>query len=374
MSQRNDRTCRFVRNIPTIPLAKAIERGLWFGFAWPRILAALPLFLDDVHTCMCRLAQVKDRGVVESSFTVREFLAQHVVVRHRCVRCQAADTCVCYRDSIYQSTSSPRPSSTPVSLTRHFFPPEEEDLCVRCTLCHVLIPLSELDGHSQSCHESSVVPKTTKTDTETWTEYEATLGVDSTHVPLGLSFTKHTGSGLAQVSDIVPGGAAAKAKIVPGSIVLTLNRCRVDFDRMVRGFSGGSSSFERPLTFRFRYDDHDHDSSRIRIRIPNIQNPKIQLHVPEPRLVETQVSFEKHHFPLACAFQYPETSGRPTVTRVSGYVADQGVLVGSKVVAMNNRRNFSNQELRNAIDSLESIEESLSLTFQRVEGLMRGWS
>ncbi|DAZ95511.1 TPA: hypothetical protein N0F65_001850 [Lagenidium giganteum] len=241
------------------------------------------------------------------------------------------------RDSRTASDGSERRSSTNSSI----------GLLVKCTTCSLQVEMDALDTHSQSCTVDS------STSSIEWRQYERVLG--QPNEPLGFSLTKTKG-GFAEVSKLTPGGAADKSNVLVGSFVIGINDSKSSsYDELVKLIQ----VLPRPLTFHFVY----------RPSISSSQAVSTITSVPEPIKVEREVSFNDED--LGCSFQVRQLVCVVSSVAPGGVAAQNGVLVGSRVVEVNGRKFW------NGCDVLSCIKQSkrpLRLKFHRVEGLMRGWS
>ncbi|GMF21391.1 unnamed protein product [Phytophthora lilii] len=127
------------------------------------------------------------------------------------------------------------PSSSPTMTTRTQSSNDPADgTTVKCTTCCAMVPLDQLNSHSKAC-----------THAVEWRKYERKIGAPGE--PLGFTLAK-ANSGYAEVSRIIPGGAAERANVIVGSLLIGLNNVtNLKFDEIVDMLR----TLPRPMLFHF---------------------------------------------------------------------------------------------------------------------------
>ncbi|KAF4047072.1 putative GTPase activating protein for Arf [Phytophthora infestans] len=218
---------------------------------------------------------------------------------------------------------------------------------VKGTTCCSMVSLTELNSHSKSCtvSASSIVE---------WRKYERKIG--SPGEPLGFTLAK-ANSGYAEVSRIIPGGTAERANVIVGSLLIGLNDTKnLKFDEVVSMLR----TLPRPISFHFVF----------RAQMAS-EGPKAVISsVPEPRTVEINVTLQDKE-ELGCSLAANEFSCVVQNVDEDCIARRHGVLVGSRVVAVNGQKYLKPKDL---IREICTAQRPVKITVHRVEGLMRGWS
>ncbi|CEG48545.1 hypothetical protein F444_14455 [Plasmopara halstedii] len=244
--------------------------------------------------------------------------------------------------SISKKDSIPSPTMT-TDMSQTSDPLDGE--CVKCTTCCSMISLNQLNGHSKSCSVST-------SENLNWRKYERKFGAPDE--PLGFTLVKSTNN-FAEVSRIIPGGAAEQADVIVGSLLIGLNNTKnLNFDDVVDMLR----SLPRPLTFHFVFRSHVAPESQTIISS-----------IPEPRTVEIKVTLHEKE-ELGCSLSTNVNCFVRSVDEDS-IAKNHGILVGSRVVAVNGQKFLKPKELIHAICT---AQRPIEITVHRVEGLMRGWS
>ncbi|KAG7384243.1 hypothetical protein PHYPSEUDO_002846 [Phytophthora pseudosyringae] len=218
---------------------------------------------------------------------------------------------------------------------------------VKCTTCCSMMPLGQLNTHSQSCIVSA-------SRAVEWRKYERKIGAPGE--PLGFTLAK-ANSGYAEVSRIIPGGAAERANVIVGSLLIGLNTAKnLKFDEVVDMLR----TLPRPILFHFVFRSQ---------MAP--EGPKTVISsVPEPRTVEINVTLHDKE-ELGCSLSANEFHCVVRSVDEDCIARSRGILVGSRVVAINGRRYLKPKDL---IREICTAQRPIQITVHRVEGLMRGWS
>lgn len=218
---------------------------------------------------------------------------------------------------------------------------------VKCTTCNSMVPLDQLNAHSKTC-------TVTASRAVEWRKYERKIGASGE--PLGFTLAK-TSSGFAEVSRIIPGGAAERAKVIVGSYLIGLNDVKnAKFDEVVDLLR----TLPRPMTFHFVF----------RSQMAPERPKAVISSVPEPRTVEINVTLREKE-ELGCSLSANEFYCVVRSVDEDCIARRHGVLVGSRVVAVNGRKFLKPKEM---IHEICTAQRPIKLTLHRVEGLMRGWS
>ncbi|OWZ21737.1 hypothetical protein PHMEG_0003662 [Phytophthora megakarya] len=218
---------------------------------------------------------------------------------------------------------------------------------VKCTTCCSLVPLDELNLHSKSCTVSS-------SRAVEWRKYERKIGAPGE--PLGFTLEKAK-SGYAEVSRVIPGGAAERANVIVGSLLIGLNNVKnMKFDEVVDMLR----TLPRPILFHFVFRSQ---------MAP--EGPKTVISsVPEPRTVEINVTLQEKE-ELGCSLSANDFYCVVRSVDEDCIARRHGILVGSRVVAVNGQKYLKPKEL---IREICTAQRPIKITVHRVEGLMRGWS
>ncbi|ETI40012.1 hypothetical protein F442_14299 [Phytophthora nicotianae P10297] len=218
---------------------------------------------------------------------------------------------------------------------------------VKCTTCCSMVSLAELNSHSESCTVSA-------SSAVEWRKYERKIGAPSE--PLGFTLAKAS-SGYAEVSRIIPGGAAERANVIVGSLLIGLNNTKnLKFDEVVDMLR----TLPRPMLFHFVF----------RSQVAS-EGPKTVISsVPEPRTVEINVTLHDKE-ELGCSLSANEFNCVVRSVDEDCIARRHGVLVGSRVVAVNGQTYLKPKDL---IREICTAQRPIKITVHRVEGLMRGWS
>ncbi|KAL3673831.1 hypothetical protein V7S43_001519 [Phytophthora oleae] len=218
---------------------------------------------------------------------------------------------------------------------------------VKCTTCSSMVLLDQLNSHSKSCTVSA-------SNAVEWRKYERKIGAPGE--PLGFTLAKAK-SGYAEVSRIIPGGAAERANVIVGSLLIGLNSTKnLKFDEVVDMLR----SLPRPALFHFVFRSQ---------MAP--EGPKTVISsVPEPRTVEINVTLQDKE-ELGCSLSVNDFYCVVRSVDEDCIARRHGILVGSRVVAVNERKYLKPKEL---IREICTAERPIKITVHRVEGLMRGWS
>ncbi|CAH0477900.1 unnamed protein product [Peronospora belbahrii] len=156
-----------------------------------------------------------------------------------------------------------------------------------------------------------------------WRMYEQKIGAPG--VPLGFTVAKAS-SGYAEVCRVIPGGAAERANVIVGSLLIGLNdEKNLKFNEVV----GMLPTLPRPILFHFVFRSQ-----------AAFEGPKtVVLSVPEPRVVEINITLhDAEEFGDASSLS---TTGFYCVVRSADeecIARRHGVLVGSRVVAVNGQK------------------------------------
>jgi predicted metalloprotease with PDZ domain len=187
-----------------------------------------------------------------------------------------------------------------------------------------------------------------------WRKYERKIGVPGG--PLGFTLAK-ANSGYAEVSRIIPGGAAERANVIVGSLLIGLNSLKnLKFDEIVDMLR----TEPRPMLFHFVFRSQ-----------MSPEGPKAAISsVPEPRTVEINVTLHDKQ-ELGCSLSATEFYCVVRSVDEDCLARRHGVLVGSRVVAVNGRKFLKPRDL---IREICTAQRPIKITVHRVEGLMRGWS
>ncbi|KAI9995956.1 hypothetical protein PInf_013134 [Phytophthora infestans] len=187
-----------------------------------------------------------------------------------------------------------------------------------------------------------------------WRKYERKIG--SPGEPLGFTLAK-ANSGYAEVSRIIPGGTAERANVIVGSLLIGLNDTKnLKFDEVVSMLR----TLPRPISFHFVF----------RAQMAS-EGPKAVISsVPEPRTVEINVTLQDKE-ELGCSLAANEFSCVVQNVDEDCIARRHGVLVGSRVVAVNGQKYLKPKDL---IREICTAQRPVKITVHRVEGLMRGWS
>ncbi|GMF19153.1 unnamed protein product [Phytophthora fragariaefolia] len=214
---------------------------------------------------------------------------------------------------------------------------------VKCTTCCSMVSLDQLNSHSKVC-----------TRAVEWRKYERKIGTPSE--PLGFTLAKAR-SGYAEVSRVLPGGAAERANVIVGSLLIGLNNVKnLKFDEIVDMLR----TEPRPALFHFVFRSQ---------MAP--EGPKTVISsVPEPRTIEINVTLHDKE-ELGCSLSAKEFFCVVRSVDQDCIARRHGILVGSRVVAVNGRKFLKPKDL---IREICTAQRPIKITVHRVEGLMRGWS
>ncbi|POM63990.1 Zinc finger protein gcs1 [Phytophthora palmivora] len=239
------------------------------------------------------------------------------------------------------------PASLPMATKGEILNDPTDGTTVKCTTCCSVVPLDQLNAHSKSCtvNASPVME---------WRKYERKIG--AADEPLGFTLAK-ANSGYAEVSRIIPGGAAERANVIVGSLLIGLNNVKnMKFDEIV----GMLRTQPRPILFHFVFRSQ---------MAP--EGPKIVISsVPEPRTVEINVTLHAKE-ELGCSLSANEFYCVVRSVDDDCIARRHGILVGSRVVAVNGQKYLKPKDL---IHEICTAQRPIKITVHRVEGLMRGWS
>ncbi|CAH0513977.1 unnamed protein product [Peronospora belbahrii] len=222
-----------------------------------------------------------------------------------------------------------------------------DNTTVKCTMCCIMVSLNNLNAHSKLCFVSA-------SRTVGWRMYEQKIGAPGE--PLGFTVAKAS-SGYAEVCRVIPGGAAERANVIVGSLLIGLNdEKNLKFNEVV----GMLPTLPRPILFHFVFRSQ-----------AAFEGPKtVVLSVPEPRVVEINITLHDKE-ELGCSLS---TTGFYCVVRSVDeecIARRHGVLVGSRVVAVNGQKYLKPTDY---IREICTAQRPIKITVHRVEGLMRGWS
>ncbi|RLN51446.1 hypothetical protein BBJ28_00011654 [Nothophytophthora sp. Chile5] len=219
---------------------------------------------------------------------------------------------------------------------------------VKCTTCRSMVAIDQLDAHSSSCSVNA-------SRTVEWRKYERKLGVPG--ASLGFSLTK-TNAGFAEVSRIIPDGEAERANVLVGSYLVGLNDVKhAKFDDIVNMLK----TLPRPMLFHFVFRPH----------MAAVKPTNAVSSVPEPRTVEIEVTLQEKE-ELGCSLSATEFyCVVRSVDQADCIARRHGILVGSRVVAVNGRKYLKPKDL---IREICTAQRPIQLKLHRVEGLMRGWN
>ncbi|KAF1793939.1 PDZ domain [Phytophthora cactorum] len=193
------------------------------------------------------------------------------------------------------------PASSP-TMTMKMQPISDpaDDTSVKCTTCCSMVPLAELNSHSRSCTVS------------------------------------------ASVSRVLPGGAAERANVIVGSLLIGLNNTKnLKFDELWACFEHGVRGVKTVIST-----------------------------VPEPTTVEINVTLHDKE-ELGCSLAENEFNCVVRNVDEDCIARRHGILVGSRVVAVNGQKYL---KPKNLIREICTAQRPIKITVHRVEGLMRGWS
>ncbi|KAI9907040.1 hypothetical protein PsorP6_004516 [Peronosclerospora sorghi] len=217
---------------------------------------------------------------------------------------------------------------------------------VKCTTCCSMVLLDQLSLHSKFCAISS-------SSVMEWRKYERKIGAPGK--ALGFTVAKLS-SGYAEVSRVTPGGAAEQANVIVGSLLVGLNNMKnLKFDEIV----GMLRTLPRPIVFHFAFH-----SQVVAQGLTNMISS-----VPEPRVVEINITLHEKE-ELGCSL-----SANDFYCVVRG-IDDEciarrhGVLVGSRVIAVNGRKYLKPKDM---IREICTAPRPIEVTVHRVEGLIRDW-
>ncbi|KAG7399878.1 hypothetical protein PHYBOEH_007739 [Phytophthora boehmeriae] len=273
---------------------------------------------------------------IDSSFTATSFLSMLAGI-----------------DSPTSSEGSGRPSveENPAASSKTVMPQSPTDPTgetnVKCTTCNQMVQLEHLNAHSKTC-------SVTTAHAVEWRKYEREFGVAGE--PLGFTLAK-TNSGFAEVSRIIPGGPAENANVIVGSYLIGLGSVKnAKFDEIVDLLR----TLPRPIMFHFVF----------RSQMAPIRPKAVISSVPEPRTVEINVTLQDKE-ELGCSLSTNEFNCVVRSVDKDCIASRHGVLVGSRVVAVNGRNYLKPKEL---IREICTAKRPIKLTLHRVEGLMRGWT
>ncbi|CAH0478442.1 unnamed protein product [Peronospora belbahrii] len=195
-----------------------------------------------------------------------------------------------------------------------------DNTTVKCTMCCIMVSLNNLNAHSKLCFVSA-------SRTVGWRMYEQKIGAPGE--PLGFTVAKAS-SGYAEVCRVIPGGAAERANVIVGSLLIGLNdEKNLKFNEVV----GMLPTLPRPILFHFVFRSQ-----------AAFEGPKtVVLSVPEPRVVEINITLHDKE-ELGCSLS---TTGFYCVKylKPTDYVRE-----------------------------ICTAQRPIKITVHRVEGLMRGWS
>lgn len=187
-----------------------------------------------------------------------------------------------------------------------------------------------------------------------WRKYERKIGAPGE--PLGFTLAKAK-SGYAEVSRVLPGGAAERANVIVGSLLIGLNSVKnLKFDEVVDTLR----TQPRPVLFHFVF----------RSQMAPEGSKTVISSVPEPRTVEINVTLHDKE-ELGCSLSANEFNCVVRSVDQDCIARRHGILVGSRVVAVNGRKYLKPKEL---IREICTAQRPIKITVHRVEGLMRGWS
>ncbi|KAL4096211.1 hypothetical protein PRIC1_009573 [Phytophthora ramorum] len=221
------------------------------------------------------------------------------------------------------------------------------DTAVKCTTCRSMVPLQQLNAHSKTCSVSASCGVE-------WRKYERKIGAPGE--PLGFTIAK-ANSGYAEVSRVIPGGAAERANVIVGSLLIGLDSVKnMKFDEVVDMLR----TLPRPMVFHFVFRSQ---------MAP--EGPKTVISsVPEPRTVEINVTLHTKE-ELGCSLSSNDFYCVVRSVDEDCIARKHGILVGSRVVAVNGQKYLKPKEL---IREICTAPRPIKITVLRVEGLMRGWS
>ncbi|KAE8990185.1 hypothetical protein PF005_g18458 [Phytophthora fragariae] len=239
------------------------------------------------------------------------------------------------------------PVSSPTMVAKSLIPSEPADgTTVKCTTCCSMVSLDQLNSHSKAC--------TVTASAVEWRKYDRKIG--SPGGPLGFTLAKAK-SGYAEVSRIHPGGAAERANVIVGSLLIGLDDVKnLKFDVIVEMLRTGP----RPVLFHFVF----------RSQMAPEGSKTVISSVPEPRTVEINVTLHNNE-ELGCSLSANEFYCVVRSVDQDCIARRHGILVGSRVVVINGRKYLKPKDL---IREICSAQRPIKITVHRVEGLMRGWS
>ncbi|RLN97668.1 hypothetical protein BBJ28_00011614 [Nothophytophthora sp. Chile5] len=179
---------------------------------------------------------------------------------------------------------------------------------VKCTTCRSVVAIDQLDAHSNSCSVNASVPE--------------------------------------------------RANVLVGSYLVGLNDVKhAKFDDIVTMLK----TLPRPMLFHFVFRPH----------MAAVKPTSAVSSVPEPRTVEIEVTLQEKE-ELGCSLSATEFyCVVRSVDQADCIARRHGVLVGSRVVAVNGRKYLKPKDL---IREICTAQRPIQLKLHRVEGLMRGWN
>lgn len=216
---------------------------------------------------------------------------------------------------------------------------------VKCTTSCSMDSLEHFNVQPKSCTIGS-------SGNLKWRKYEREFGAPDE--PLGFSLVKAT-SGYAEVSRIIANGAAEQANVIAGSLLIGLNNTtNLKFDDVVDMLR----TLPRPLMFHFVFRSHIAP-----------EGPTTTASISEPRTVEIKVTLHEKE-ELGCSLSMNNNCYVRSVDDDS-IAKNHGILVGSRVVAVNGQKFMEPKEI---IHEICTAQRPIEITVHRVENLTRGWS
>ncbi|CAI5715617.1 unnamed protein product [Hyaloperonospora brassicae] len=271
-------------------------------------------------------------------FTATSFLAL----------CAATTSLSCRDEEIVEDVGLPSLAMTPKALA-NARDDGAHNAAIKCTTCCSMVSWNHLNVHSKACTVASTSPAME------WRSYARRIVAAGE--PLGFTVAK-TGSGYAEVSRVTLGSAAARANVVVGSLLIGLNNdTSLKFDVVVDLLR----LLPRPTLFHFALR-----SPRASRRLENVTSSSAAL---EPKTVEINVTLHDKE-ELGCSLS--STDFYCVVRSVDDecIARRHGILVGSRVVAVNGQKHLRPEDL---IQCICTAPRPIHITVHRVEGLMRGW-
>ncbi|KAF1774218.1 PDZ domain [Phytophthora cactorum] len=153
-----------------------------------------------------------------------------------------------------------------------------------------------------------------------------------------------------------PGRPAERANVIVGSLLIGLNNTKnLKFDEVV----GMLRTLPRPILFHFVFRSQMASEGKTVIST-----------VPEPTTVEINVTLHDKE-ELGCSLAANEFNCVVRNVDEDCIARRHGILVGSRVVAVNGQKYLKPKDL---IREICTAQRPIKITVHRVEGLMRGWS